>query len=261
MFYWIYDVETLPLALLFSAVSVGFTWAGVLLTRSRVRRWLGPQPGHNDIVGIALSAYGVFYGIMVGLIAVGTYENFSQVEGNVGREASCLNSLYRDVSGYPEPVRTELKARVRDYVHHIVDDAWPEQRRGLIPTGGTPKANAIQEKLLAFEPATKGQEILHAETLGKYGEMGEMRRLRLQSVTSGLPVEMWGVVVVGALLNIVLTWMLSLEKLSVHLAVSGILALFVGLVLFLVAAMDNPFRGTISVSPEPFEMLLKSWSA
>ena len=37
---------------------------------------------------------------------------------------------------------------------------------------------------------------------------------------------------------------------------AGILAFTIGLVIFLIAAMDNTYLGEFSVSPEPFEILL-----
>lgn len=44
--------------------------------------------------------------------------------------------------------------------------------------------------------------------------------------------------------------------LSLHLSLVAILAAFIGLVIFLIVAMDNPFRGEFCVSPDPFQNLL-----
>ncbi|MBA2715069.1 MAG: hypothetical protein H0U55_16145 [Rubrobacteraceae bacterium] len=80
MFYWIYSVPSLALVALFSGTFVGFAWLGIILTRSRVRRWVAPEEDWNEIMGLVLSAYGIFYGIILGLIAVGTYQNFEEVD-------------------------------------------------------------------------------------------------------------------------------------------------------------------------------------
>ena len=42
--------------------------------------------------------FGVIYGLLLGLPAVATYQNLSDVEKTVGNEASSLAALYRDVS-------------------------------------------------------------------------------------------------------------------------------------------------------------------
>ena len=50
----------------------------------------------------------------------------------------------------------------------------------------------------------------------------------------------------------VLIAMLDME-IRVHLIFGGALSLFLGLVIFLIAAMDNPFRGEVSIGPEAFQ--------
>src|SRR5262245_1599857 len=103
MFYWIYDIPNWAGALIFCTAFLAFTWAGILLLRPCVRRWVGSQEDWNEVMGYVLSTYGVFYGLMLGLIAVATYQNFADVDRTVGREASALGALYRDVSSYPDP--------------------------------------------------------------------------------------------------------------------------------------------------------------
>lgn len=243
---------------MFAVTFVGFSWLGIFLTHRRVRRWVETQEDWNEVMGYVLSSYGVFYGIMLGLIAVGTYENFDQADQTVEREASTLATLYRDVSSYPEPAQGELQTLLKDYCRFVIDEAWPAQRQGVIARDGDDLVTDFQSELLAFEPETTGEEILHAETVEEFNAFVEARRLRLHGATTGLPSELWFVVAIGAILSIVLTWLFALERLSVHLAVAGILALFIGLAVFLIAAMDHPFRGTVSISPRDFELVLRT---
>ena len=51
----------------------------------------------------------MIYGSLLGLLAVATYQNHTDVEKAVSSEASSLAAPYRDVTAYPEPQRTELK--------------------------------------------------------------------------------------------------------------------------------------------------------
>ena len=258
VFYWIYDMPTPALAGLFAGVFVGVTWLGIVLTRPHVHRWVEPQADWNGVMGYVLSCHGVLYGILLGLIAVGTYQNYANVEETVGREASALAALYRDVSSYPETIRGELQALLREYCRYVIEEAWPAQRRGIVPEGGTARVSAFQRKLMTFEPATKGQEILHEATFQQFNRFVEIRRERLHHVTTGLPPALWYVVAVGAVLGIVLTWLFSINRLSLHLSVAGLLSLLTALVVFLIAAMDHPFRGEVSVSPEAFEIVQRS---
>jgi hypothetical protein len=114
---------------------------------------------------------------------------------------------------------------------------------------------AFHEQLIRFEPSSRGQEILHAEALRQFNNYLEARRMRLFSVSTSIPGVMWAVVLVGALMNIALIWMFDM-KLTNHLFLGGILSAFMGLMIFLIASLDNPFRGELSISPAPFEDIL-----
>jgi hypothetical protein len=198
----------------------------------------------------------VFYGLLLGLLAVAAYQNYSQVEANVANEASALSALYRDVAYYPEPHGQILRWMLRDYCRYVAKYTWPAQRRGQISGGGMTRAIAFQERLLAFKPQTPAEEILHAESLHQFNVFLEKRNQRQQSVTTGIPAVMWYVVAVGAVINLAMVWLFDMRFIT-QLFLGGLLAFFLGTMIFLIAAMDNPFRGEVSVSPEPYERVYK----
>jgi hypothetical protein len=254
MFYWIYDISTLLAVGLFVAVFVGLCWLGTLLARPFVRAWFH-QSGLNEILGDYLQYFGVIYGLLLGLLAVGTYQNFVDVDKAVASEASALAALYRDVSAYPEPDRTELKALIRDYTRSTIDDEWPLQRKGIPPgSGKVNRAASIHERLVLFEPQTKAQEALHDATLRQFNTFFEYRRSRIYGVTAGLPAIMWYTVAAGAVVNMILIWLFDL-RLGVHLLLGGLISFFTAVMVSLIALVDNPFRGEVSVPPLAFELI------
>ncbi|MES2467499.1 MAG: hypothetical protein V4675_09380 [Verrucomicrobiota bacterium] len=254
MFFWIYDIPTWQLGLLFAVLFVGITWAGIFFVTPFLKLWLKGQEGINDLVGYALSGFGVFYGLLLGLLAVATYQNSTDVSATVSKEAASLGALYRDISAYPEPVRTELTGRLRTYTEFVIKKAWPSQRKGEVPQGSVQMMDDFQRVLTSFEPTTKGQELLHGEALRQYNDMILLRRQRIQSIGTGIPGVMWYVVGVGAVINTLLILCFRM-RLDIHLVIGGALSFFVGVLIFLVAAMDYPFRGEVSIGPEPFQLI------
>ena len=115
--------------------------------------------------------------------------------------------------------------------------------------------NAIQTHLASFEPATEGQKTLHAEAYREFTQIVELRRTRLKSLAGGLPVSLWFVLLVGAFFNIAVTWFFHMRSQSMHFWMTVMLSGLLGLLIFMLAAMDHPFRGEISVGPEAFEMV------
>jgi hypothetical protein len=253
MMYWIYDYPSWAMMALFVAVFVGVTWGGIFVTRSTVHSWIHRESGANEMVGSALSSFFVLFGLLLGLVAVATYQNYSSVSDTVDKEASCIAALYYDFGAYPQPIRDRLRDRLREYARYTIEEGWPLQRRGIVPT----RRPQLYEILLVFEPSKSSEEIIHAETVREYNHFIEVRRSRLANVTLGLPAVLWWVVALGALLNIVLIWLQDME-IHVHLILGGVLASVLALVIFLIAALDNPFRGEVSVGPDSIALVYET---
>jgi hypothetical protein len=254
--FWLYEIPSRNLALFVTSVFVGFYWLGAIFLRPILRQFVKHTAGCNDIVGYVLSCFCVFYGLLLGLIAVTAYQNVSDAGANVTREAAALSALYEDVSRYPEPYGQNLRWLLRDYTRYAIKYAWPLQRRGIIPEEGTIRAEAFHDRLLDFQPKTPSEEIIHAEALRQLNHFLECRRMRLYSVKSGLPGSMWYVMILGAILNLAICWLFDMRFIT-QLVLGGILAAYLGTMMYLIIDMNQPFRGDVSISPEAFEVLYK----
>ena len=98
--YWIYDIPVWAFWLLTVGTTCAVGVGGMVATRGWVGRF-HRQHSHNEVVSYFLTEVGVLYGIMLGLIAVGTWQNYTDTESKVTMEAASLTALYRDVSNYP----------------------------------------------------------------------------------------------------------------------------------------------------------------
>jgi uncharacterized protein DUF4239 len=255
--YWIYDLPTWLLAVMIVLVFVIISLVGLVATRPLVRRAVGGKTDHNDLVSFFLSAIGVFYGLALGLIAVATWENFTEVDELVSREAAALAGLYRDLDAYPQPLRGKLENYLREYTKSVIERDWPAHQRGQTPEDGTLVLDQFEDELLDFEPKREDEKIAHAQVIKTLDTLVEQRRLRLLAVNSGLPASLWSVVLIGALLNIIVTYLFYTENVKYHAVLLTLLATFIALLVFLTAAMDNPFRGEFSVSSDAYQTILK----
>jgi len=256
-FYWIYDLPNWLLCMVIVATVVGLALAGLFISRPFVGRIVGGTSKHNDLVSYFLGAMGVFYGLALSLIAVATWENYTDVAAVVTSEAAAVSSLYRDLDGYPQPLRGSLETMLRDYTHMVIEKEWPAHKQGIALEDGDLILERLENEVMNFEPAREREKIVHAEVLRSLDTVLDQRRLRLQAVSTGLPSALWAVVLIGALLNGALTYLFWVENLKLHAAVVAILACFIALLIFLTAAMDNPFRGEFSVNSDVFQTILE----
>lgn len=252
---WLYTLPNWLFGTVVVGAFVGFALIGQILTRPLVRRWLGDED-HNDLVGQFLSASGVFFGITLGLLSVGAWENFSAVDEAVTLEATTIGVLFRTVDTYPEPHRTVLMGHLRQYTRDEIDHSWPLQEQGISPAAvGAGTLTTFYRYMASVEPSTESQKALHGEGLHQYSNMVESRRRRLASVSTQLPAIVWLVVFGGSALNLALMWLFVVKHTGLHDLLTGTLASLLGLLVFLLAIMDFPFRGEFHVGPDAFEQV------
>lgn len=256
---WLYEVSP-PIAAL---IMVGFVELAALIGLVLVRRHLIPKLHYdndaNDAVSGTVQAIGVFYGITVGLIAVGVWNTNSNASELVSREAASISALFRDVSGYPSPLREELRHEVRRYTVFLIDEAWPAQRKGQgqMIDGGTRILDEFQEKLHAFQPANAAQSALHSEVLRAYNTLLEYRRLRIDAVGNGLSNVMWAVIWVGAAISVGIAYFFNIPDVKLHAILISLMGGFLAMVLFMIVINDKPFYGSVSISSDPYKLILE----
>ena len=250
---WLYFLPAFVFFILviifFAAISI----TGFLIVRKYVERWLGKPPAQNEVISYYIAATGVVYGITLGLIAVGVWENYIHVNNKVEEEAATISELYRDIASYPEPVRGRMETELKLYTRYIIDEAWPLQADGIVPIGGVDHMDNFQKMLYAYEPATTGQQVLHASALRGFNDYILLRRFRIQNVTKGVQGMIWWVVFFGALVNLILSWLFVVKNRSLHVLMNGLLGALIGALVFLIIVLDFPFRGWFKVGSEPFE--------
>jgi len=252
--FWLYD---LPMIVSFSLI-VGsitlFSIGGIFIMRPLVTKWWS---GHdnNDQIAFYLSAVGVFYGITLGLLAAGVWQNFEDSEDKVTTEASAIAALYRDVRSFPAPKNELLKQKLAAYTDYVIHSAWPLHQKGITKTDGTALLNEFQNELYSFEPQTPREISLFQEALRQFNRMVELRRQRLSSVNNGMPFIVWLLILLGGSITLIICWMFNISSLRLHVIMNGLIGVAIGTLIYLIVMLDYPFRGYLSISPEAYQQV------
>jgi hypothetical protein len=250
--YWVYDLPNWLFGTLTVAVFVAIGLSGLYLTRGWVQR-IHHDHSQNDIVGFYMAGVTVLYGVSVGLLAIGAWATYADVQGKIDHEAAALGALYRDVGAFPEPVRSIMQDDLRRYTRQVIDVGWPMQQHGIIPNNASSVLGDFQEHFMSFEPQNARQTILATEAYRAFNELTASRRGRLNSVTAEMPGPLWALVIAGALICIAVSWFFHTASFSVHFWMTILFSGLLGLLIYLIAVLDNPYRGKVSVTPEPLE--------
>jgi tRNA(Ile2) C34 agmatinyltransferase TiaS len=148
------------------------------------------EPANELIIHIA-GTFGLVYAVLLGLLTVATFQNTKDLQGDIAREASDLSTVYRTCDGYPDALRSELQAELRDYTRYVVEKDWPAHRNGIVLMGGEHRLEVIRSTLMAYEPTTKTRDLLQSELLRYLDAMTIAREQRLAAVTASIPHVLW----------------------------------------------------------------------
>lgn len=253
---WLYEIKPLYSAMFMVVVIEIVSLAGLLLARRFLLPHLHYSEGINDAISGTVQAIGVFYGITVGLIAIGVWTTNSNSSDLVSREAASIGALFRDMGGYPSPLREELRSNLREYTVFTVEKAWPAQQKGQILDGGSHILDKLQAGLFGFSPATPAQVAVHQETLRAYNTLLEYRRLRVDAVNSGLSTVMWAVIWVGAFISVSVVYFFKISDPRFHAILVALMAGFLAMVLFMIVINDKPFYGAVMIQPDAYQQVL-----
>ena len=255
--YWIYDIPSWQLAIGIVLIYLVLALIGLFLSRSWIYNRFRLTIESNEMVNGIFSGIGMLYGLLLGLVAVAGWQNYDDVEELVSKEAACVVSLYRDVSVLSEPFKGRLQGELKRYLKDVVEVAWPAHRRGMLDGGGSLILSDFHAILAGYKPGNLADLALYQESLSAFNKLSEARRLRLDEVQEGIPSVIWVVILAGALLTLPLIYCFHTPSLMSHVVLTSLFAMFMGFMLFLLAAIDNPLRGEVSISAEPFQSALE----
>jgi hypothetical protein len=256
---WLYEVSPVVAGFVVIVFIETLALFGLMLARRFLIQRLTYNEGVHEAVSGTVQAIGVFYGITVGLIAAGVWSTNSNASDLVSKEAASIGSLYRDIGGYPSPVREELRSKLREYTVFVINEAWPAQQNGRGQTldNGVHIIDEFSDKLYAFTPSNAGESALHSETLRAFNTFHDYRRLRIDAVGSGLSPIMWAVIWVGAAISIGVAYFYKIPDWKLHAILVGLMGGFLAMVVFMIIINDKPFYGSVSISPDAYKLILE----
>lgn len=231
--------------------------AVVLALRPVVQRMVDDPKEWDHALGHVIETFGVIFGILLALVAVAVYENFEEARRDTLEEAALVGALYRGTTGLPDEAGIPMRATIDEFVHTVIEQDFPAQRRDELPETSAAQVDEFEALLHEFEPQPVQQEAEFLQLLATFDDFIEARRARIDATTLELPVPFWIVIWVGAAVNAVLVALIHMKNVRLHLLAAGLLALFIGFVMFVTTDMDHPYAGNISVGPGPFVRVLE----
>ncbi|MGH8012248.1 MAG: hypothetical protein ACREQ4_07110 [Candidatus Binataceae bacterium] len=253
----IYNNPTWLWAPILIVLITGLACLGLVIFHRLVR--LEVRRAHNELAGFMFAAISVTYAVLLAFIAIATWESYTHAEQIVDLEADYVGSIYRDTQGLPPDVGASIRGDARLYIKTVIHDEWPAQQAGQTPTQAWEPLRRLHSVIVTMHPFDIGEAVIQAELLRTLNGLYRARATRLSAAQGHVPEMVWWIVFAGAGVVILFTYLFGFHDFRMHLVMTSAIAISMALVVVLIIALDWPFRGEVSVSPEAFIKTQQSW--
>ena len=242
-------LETLP-PVLYGAFFVAVTVLLALLCYGLARFLFVPRSDSDtrDLAGAVIFRVSALHGLILALVFAQELLNANAVETAVEREAALVANVFFDLERYDaaatEPLRRELAA----YVAEVLEREWDAlgRREGLTAEAWA-RWQTVYPAILDLEPQSVRQEALKPIMLDAVREISALRRARENAADAEVHPLFWAAALGGIV--VVSVGFFVYPPSRVNLALLGIYGAYTGLVMFVIAAVANPFGTPARVEP------------
>lgn len=253
-------LENVPaplLALLVTGLTVGASIAGLLAVRRRFEA--SSLEEHQEVAGYILAVVSVVYAVLLAFVVIAVWEDFEDAKADASSEAAAVWLLFQDARMLGEEGDAARAATVA-YATSVVDDEWPEMSRHQREAAGTDRAlEALWDTFSAAVASDAAGDVFDDQTIDRLHEASELRRTRIFNSRGGLPGALWAILLLGGAVCITFTYFFGAKNLTVQVLMVGALASTIGLVLFLILALELPFTGGMRVGPGAMSRVLEEF--
>ena len=237
---------------------IGLAALGAMVCDLATRQFLSVEfrRRHNDVVAAIFSVIGVTFAVLLAFVAMLAWDGFNKAKSASYAEAAAVLGVYNVLVGFADPEMSLMRDEIIGYVETVVRVEWPAQAEGRIVDGGMAYLERLNRVSVGLRPSSAADSNLHALLLQSLTQLWDARQQRLLAAETSIPAVVWVVTLFGGGLTIAFGSLMGVPSLAMHLAMSAALAISGALVLILIIALSNPFRGDFRVSTQPFDQVL-----
>jgi Protein of unknown function (DUF4239) len=178
------------------------------------------------------------------------WEHFSQAGDRANEEVEAVTDIWRFSEYVDAADRHRISTDVNAYVAAVMNDEWPKMRHGESSAEAQRLVVSILSDIADMRVLTRRDSNLQNRLLDRAQVAADLRRSRINDVHSSIPNVLWIALIVGAVVVFGFFYLFGLSNFRVQLLMTAAAATLIGLSFAVVIALDFPFRGETSISPE-----------
>jgi len=212
---------------------------------------------HQGIVEAMLGVVGTLFSVLLGLLVANAIGSYHDVTLQVSGEANGLADVFRLARGLSDVDRPRIRQLCRQYGNIVVSEEWPMMRQKRTDPRAWDAYQQLWEAVVAVQPQEDRMNNLQQAILAAMQTLGENRRVRAVVCAAELSPLLWVVILFGAVITIAFTYFFTSKLGVLHTLMTALIAVSLGLNIWLLAAYSAPFSGELQIKPDMFELLQK----
>jgi hypothetical protein len=248
------------MAALLGLLLVGGTVLFAVCALAIARRYIRERTGafHNEVMIALYAGASVMYAVLLGFMVVVIWQAYDTAHRNVGDEAANLVSLYRLTYGLEAKEGVQMRDLVRGYTKAVIIEEWPILGTTGAGSNKTRKVLGDIDRLFAtMDSQVKAADAeVDAEILRTKSAIVSDRNIRLIEASDTTPWVIWLGAFGGAAIIIVMSCFIDMQRAMPHFLMTGMMSSLIGLLLFIVVSLSQPFTGALPISPKHFRQAL-----
>jgi hypothetical protein len=214
-----------------------------LAVGDRARSFKGVSPG-------MLPPIGLVFGLLVGFLAAGVWDNSDKAQAAVNQEASSLRSAVLLAAGLPAQARARVDDLIRRHIEEAATSEWPAMAHGRATLAFVPVSLAqALDVTLAVRPRDDGQRVAQREVVTALENALDARRQRVIVSEGGINWVKWSGVVATAVLMLFAIAFVHSDDRGSAITAMALFAAATAACIILLASQDRPFGGKFAVKP------------
>ncbi|GAA1561054.1 DUF4239 domain-containing protein [Kribbella hippodromi] len=238
----------------------GLLWVGSIMIVTAVlavvlRKWRQREgrEANNEVAGQVFTIVGGVNVVIAAFVLISLFDGMNSANQTAYDEANALVAVQWAGEALAPQDRTRVRQLTRAYATEVSDREWPAMRAGRdVDDQGWTLLATLQKTVEQAKTTSERQEDRRVEAANQVWNVYQARQSRLNSSGSGVSEVVWFAILIGSVMSVALMFMFGGPGLYSYAFIVAMLSGAIGLLLFAIYQLQNPFSGGADVGPDAF---------
>jgi hypothetical protein len=237
---------------LFWVIGVMVVTAVLAYILRRARQRVGHE-SNNEVAGQVFTVVGGVNVVIAAFVLISLFDAMDKAQDTTYEEANALVAVQWASESLAEPERSKVQQLAKSYATVVSEQEWPDMRAGRpVQPEGWQLLTSLQSTVEQAKTTTERQENSRVDAAAQIWNVYQARQVRLNSSGSNVSGVVWFAILVGSVMSVALMFLFGGPGVYSYAVIVSMLSGAIGLLLFAIYQLQNPFSGGASVGPDAF---------